>query len=494
MLNLTMLTPLAGQGLPSTGYSGPLPITAAPELLQALLYLDPGTGSLLFSVIVGIASTAYFVAKDLLYRAGTRLRTMLSLRSTAMMRASRRTEHAVVFYSEGKQYEATFGPLLQQMARNRLPCLYLTSDGTDPLLALGGDEQHPLLQTECIGDGHMAWARLRTLRARLVCMTTPGLDVMQIRRSPHVRHYMHIVHSPTDKSFNRPYSFDFFDSVLINGPHQERVIRYLEELRGRKTKDLYSVGCIYYDRLVPRYAGALDRAASSDASNQPRPLRVLLAPTWGKNGLLSRYGLQLIRSIAEVGLELIIRPHPQSMRSEAELLSALQFETASLTNCRWDFSTDAVGAMAISDILVSDISGIVFDYAFLTGRPVLTLDLTVEKRGFEAMDLPFEPWEISSLELIGKRISLDDIPALQRIILQEVSSASRAAQILEMRERYVTNFGSASEAAVHVIAQVAGICETEDAPFVVLPDADPQPARIAHSYAVAPIEPINECR
>ncbi len=438
MLNLALLLS------PAHADAGPL---------QALLYLDPGTGSLLFSVIVGIASTAYFVAKDLLYRAGMGIRVLLSPRLASSSQAARGVERPVVFYSEGRQYQATFLPLLQEMARRRLSCLYLSSDPDDPLLALGAGPDHPSLQTEYIGSGHMAWARMRTLRARLVCMTSPGLDVLQLRRSPHVGHYMHIVHSPTDKSFNKPYSFDFFDSMLINGPHQERVIRHLETLRGRKTKELFNAGCLYYDSLLPRYAVARQSAAPAGGAAP----RVLLAPTWGKNGLLSRFGIDLIREIAQTGSEVIIRPHPQSARSEPELLSRLQQQTASWGNCRWDLSGDPVAAMADADILVSDISGIVFDYAFLTGRPVLTLDFPIDKRGFEAMDLPFEPWEISSLDLIGRRIGLDDIPLLSTIIEQEVGSPDRARQIQDLRDSYVLNFGRASTMAVDVIAELAGL-------------------------------------
>lgn len=419
---------------------------------QALLYLDPGTGSLLFSVILGIASTAYFVARDLLYRLTSRLKVLVSGRQGAAA-TDPTVEHPVVFFGEGKQYQSTFRPLLQQMAARGLPCLYLSNDADDPLLALQGDPAHPLLRTEFIGSGHLAWARLRTLRARLVCMTTPGLDVLQVKRSPHVRHYMHVVHSPTDKSFNRTYSFDFFDSVLINGPHQERVLRALEQLRGRQPKALYDVGCVYYDSLLPKY----QEAARQRAAAPGRPLRVLVAPTWGKNGLLARFGAALIEQAARADVQLVVRPHPQSQRSEAELLERIQRDTAALPNCSWDFSADAVGAMANADILISDISGIVFDFAFLTGRPVLTLDFPVDKRGFEAMDLPFDPWEVAILDRIGRRIGMADMPMLADILAQEAADPARAQQIGQLRDEYVHNFGCASEAAVDEIARLAGL-------------------------------------
>lgn len=428
---------------------------ATPLLLDAsrvLLYLDPGTGSLLFSVIAAMATTAYFVAKELLYRVGGGVRMLLSPRAAAALRQARRTEHGVVVYSEGRQYASTFGPLLAEMRRRGVPCLYLSSDPADPLLAWAGEGNGALLRTECIGAGPLAWGRLRTLRARLVCMTTPGLDVLQIRRSPKVRHYMHIVHSPTDKSFNRPYSFDFFDSVLISGPHQARVIRTLEEIRHRSRKDLISVGCLYYDTLLPKYTASRERAGPSPHGG---PVRVLVAPTWGKNGLLSRHGDGLIARMAAAGLDVVIRPHPQSAVSEKDLLDRLKAQTAPFTNCRWDETADPADAMAWSDILVSDISGIVFDYAFLTGRAVLTLDFVVDKRGFEAMDLPFEPWELEVLDVIGRRITLHDIDHLEAIVRNEAANQARAERIRELRDRHVLNFGRSSVAAVDAIEQMA---------------------------------------
>lgn len=415
------------------------------------LYLDPGTGSLLFSVLVGLVSTGYFLLHDALYRIRTRARMLLSRGRSRQDEAGE--QPMIVLYSEGRQYASTFGPLLEAMQRRGVPGLYLSSDVQDPLLQFGQGLRDARIRTEFIGGGARAWGRLCTLRAPLVCMTTPGLDVLQIRRSPHVGHYMHIVHSPTDKSFNRPYSFDYFDSVVINGPHQARVIRQLEQLRHRKVKALHLLGCVYYDRLLPAYRAAVAQLPPRDPE---AGIRVLLAPTWGKNGLLSRFGLELIHAIEQAGLALTIRPHPQMAQSEAELLLSLQDATAHLPTCRWDFAPDPVPAMADSDILLSDISGIVFDYAFLTGRPVLTLDLPIDKRGFEAMDLPFEPWDLECLDILGRRISWAELPRLPEIIRDESTSRRRSAQIDALRREFVVHFGQSSERVVDCMARFLG--------------------------------------
>jgi CDP-glycerol glycerophosphotransferase (TagB/SpsB family) len=403
-----------------------------------LLYLDPGTGSLLFSVIVGLAATSFFVVKGLAYRAMAKLQRLLGHRGGPSALAD---EHALVLYSEGRQYASTFEPILRELASRGMPCTYLSSDPQDPLLACG----LPAVTTRFIGRSYAAWGYLNTLRATLCVMTTPSLDVLQIKRSRHVRHYAHVIHSPTDKAFNRPYSFDYFDSVFTCGPHQERTIRFLEALRGTRVKSLVQAGCVYYDTLLREVRAAGDFVPSGDSR------RVLVAPTWGKNGLLRRYGMRVLQPLLEAGCSVMLRPHPQSATAEPDLLEELRRLTAKYPNCHWDDRENPVWAMVNSDILVSDISGIVFDYGFLVGRPVVTMDFEVDRRGFEASDLPYIPWELEVLETVGRTVSEPDIAQLPRIVESEITNQDRRRQIENLRNRYVVNFGHAAPAIVDAL-------------------------------------------
>lgn len=74
-------------------------------------------------------------------------------------------------------------------------------------------------------------------------------------------------------------------------------------------------------------------------------------------------------------INLIIRPHPQSMVSEPELIQGLQALFPNGPRLQWDFSSTPFSAMARSDVMVSDISGVIFDYAFLFERPVVTVGI-----------------------------------------------------------------------------------------------------------------------
>ena len=423
---------------------------------------------MLFSVIIGAITTAFFVVKGIIYQFKSRLSFWRS--DDGASRSAMDTDGRIVLYSEGAQYASSFRPLLVEIERRGIICTFLSSDPKDPLLAFTGAQ----IATQCIGNGFRAWGILNTLRADVCIMTTPGLDVLQIKRSRHVKHYAHLIHSPTDKAFNRPYSFDHYDSIFTCGPHQERTIRALETIRGQTKKELYEVGCVYYDTLQVQYDDAchvLDQTSKAQSSNalsaktnestssateqtQSSQLRVLVAPTWGKNGLLSRYGFSLLEPLLAAGLQVTVRPHPQSRVVEPEILRELQEQTEPYAHCRWDSSPSQIDAIVDSDILVSDISGIVFDYCFLTGKPVLTMDFKVEKRGFEANDLSYDPWELVVIGDIGRKIGAAEIKDIAAIVRAEAQDSDRTKVIADLKKTYVVNFGNSAAPVVDALRAI----------------------------------------
>lgn len=415
------------------------------------LYLDPGTGSLLFSLIAGVVTTVFYSAKGLYYKLtgaakskpGTAERSVLDTWS-------------VIIYSEGARYYGTFKPLLAQLTQARIKTLYLTSDSNDPGLAA------QVGLTSCfIGDGHKAWALLASIKADVCISTTPGLDVMQFKRSKRVKHYMHLVHAPTDKAFNRPYSFDYFDSVVINGPHQERTLRFLEQLRGSRPKQLIMGGCLYYDDLVSQLHNLPPERATAGQT-------VLLAPTWGRNGLLSRHGSKLLHALAQQDVRLVIRPHPQSLVSEPALIEGLQALFPDSPSLEWDFSPIPFEAMAKSDVMISDISGVIFDYAFLFEKPVITVGIEPVREGTEANDLPYAPWELTVLNDIGLRLTEQDIDRLTDFLPGLTRDDQFKHTIRALRAKYVVNFGRAANPTMEAIKALIEDRETQTRSFSAL--------------------------
>ncbi len=394
-----------------------------------MLYLDPGSGSMLLAGIIGILATILFFMKGLFYKA-RRLAFGLVGKTTK----DHQTKHQLVFYSEGRHYWSTFRPLIDELVRRNERCLYLTSDERDPGLLYSSE----LLSTRYIGSGTKAYAYLAVLETDVCAMTTPGLDVLQIKRSKGVKHYAYLMHAPTDVGTYKQYSFDYFDSILLSGDHQSRSLRKLEELRGTPRKHLSKVGCLYYDAMQ-RQLNELDPAPATGSPT------VLVAPTWGENGLLKRFGSLILLPLLKKQWKVILRPHPQSSISEKDMLDRLREELRSYPNLLWDHDNDGTKSMSRAHVMVSDLSGIVFDFVFLFERPVITLRFDVNKIGLEASDLPWELWELTVLDSIGTRIEEDGVDGLPSLIERELAKSDRREKVRRLRNESVANFGHAAK-------------------------------------------------
>ncbi len=429
----------------------PLSIKILPTVLIILVltstpayaYLDPGTGSLLFAAISGLVASAYFALKGLMYR----LSSLIGLVNKTSAR--HRQKYGIVLYSEGGQYSSTFVPLIQALAERNVPCVYLSSDPDDP----GLRADYPLLETEFIGRGNAAYRRLNWLEADLCVFTTPGLDVLQIRRSPRVKHYCHIVHAPTDIWLYELFSFDYFDTLMCSGEHQIRSLRALEQTRGTPPKTLLKTGCVYFDGLLRR-ARADGAANPSPSGSSTRTL--LIAPTWGQNSLLLRCGNALLHTLLDTGHRVIVRPHPQSFVSDKTLINDFEKTWQGSANVQWDTSNDAYSSMAAAAVLISDISGIIFDYAFVFEKPVITIAAHPDLCGKEAIDLPEGEtiWELDAIGKLSTVVPVAQIDQLPTIIQQLALPSAPRSQARRLCAESLFHFGEAGAVAAEQLIAI----------------------------------------
>lgn len=406
---------------------------------EAYAYLDPGSGSMLLSALIGIIATVFFSMKGAYYKIKSFVLSVFGVKVE-------KSNHKLVFYSEGGQYWRTFKPVLEALDKKGIEALYLTSSETDEGLSFKSDH----ISTRYIGEGNRAYTYLNMLEAKVCAMTTPGLDVLQIRRSKGVEHYAYLPHSPIDMGKYKLYSFDCFDSVFLSGEHQEKSIRTLEKLRDFEPKQLIKAGCPYMDELGAR----LNSEGNQPLDSNEQTKTILIAPTWGKNNLLRLFGAQSIQKLLEKGYEVIIRPHPQSYQAEPELLEAIKEELASSKNIKWDNSPDNFDSLLSSDVLISDLSGIVFDYSLVFEKPVITIAFEYDFLGQEANDLPYEVWELSILDKIGKRIKADEFSRIDDVIEEVLTDESKKQELRNLREQSLYNYMQSGEVIADSLVKI----------------------------------------
>jgi len=303
-----------------------------------------------------------------------------------------------------------FKPILEALEQMGIRTVFYTSSEDDPVFL----EHFEYIEREYIGQGNKAFTRLNFLEADVCLMTTPGLNVYQLKRSRGVRHYSHILHSVDDATGYRLFGLDYFDSVLLSGYYQKAHIRRLEEQRGIPKKELIVVGCPYLD--------VLEEKATKLTKVRHDNLTVLVAPSWGKSGILSRYGTSLLDPLVDTEYSIIVRPHPQSRQSEQEMLKNLEERYSSKNNFEWDHNNENLQSLSRADIMISDFSGVIFDYAFLFDRPFLYVNNDFDARPYDAYDVDEQPWRFRVLPEIGYPLQEHDFNHIGEVLQKVVNS------------------------------------------------------------------------
>jgi CDP-glycerol glycerophosphotransferase (TagB/SpsB family) len=208
------------------------------------------------------------------------------------------------------------------------------------------------------------------------------------------------------------FGIDYFDSILLTGDYQARDIRALEKIRNLPEKRLVTVGCTYLDIYRERMKEIPDE--------ENHPFTVLVSPSWGPSALLSRFGSRLLDPLIKTGWRIIVRPHPQSKKSEAAVLAGLEEKYKAGPNLEWDYERENIYSLKKADIMISDFSGIIFDYVFLCDRPVMYVKQGFDLRPYDADDLgdnaANELWQSGTLEQIGVELQEEYFDRIGEII------------------------------------------------------------------------------
>ena len=402
-------------------------------------YIDPGTGSLLFSALFGIIGTLFFLSKALIIKLKT---FSFSKNKYAETEASKKSK--IIIYGEDKRYYNVFKPIIEELINLGIPIIYYSSSEDDPIFEIKND----LLHSEFIGTGNKAYAKLNFIETDICLMTTPNLDVFQLKKSKGVKKYVHITHSSAETSTYCLYSLDFFDAVFLNGEHQIRDIRELEKKRNTAIKDLYVVGNPYLDELAKRKE--IEAIKNKFRQNNDKRT-VLIAPSWGMNSLFRRFGEKLIDNIVDSNYNIIIRPHPQSLISDKEIIEKFQKRYKDKNNVEWDFNNVNISSLSRADIMISDFSGVIFDYAFLFGKPVIIPSFTFDKRGTDAIEIDEEVWTFETLPKISFKLDENNFSNITNIIEDSINNETIKENILKAKEEAYMYEGQASKRAAQFL-------------------------------------------
>lgn len=363
------------------------------------LYIDPGTGSMLFTILIGIFGTMYYVIRLNFVKLKMRL-------SRGKEESFQMEKIPFAIYSDHKRYWNVFEPICKALNERGVDVVYLTSSEDDPVFCCGLEH----VKGQYLGKGNRAFAKLNYISANIILSTTPGLEVYQWKRSKDVDCYVHILHASSDVTLYRMFGIDYYDALLVSGQYQIDDIRKLEKMRNLPAKEIIMTGLPYMDEMVSR----LEKA--NPIPKEESKITVLVAPSWGSSSIFGKFGGEVLKELLKTDYHIIVRPHPQSFISETEMIEKIMKEYPESERLEWNRDNDNFEVLRRSDIMISDFSGVIFDFALVYDKPVIYTDTKFDHGPYDAWWLNQPTWTENILPKIGEKLTESNMPQIGEIV------------------------------------------------------------------------------
>lgn len=211
-------------------------------------------------------------------------------------------------------------------------------------------------------------------------------------------------------------------------------------MRNLPQKELLTVGYPPMDEQKKR----LD-VVSKIPNQVKNDVTVLVAPSWGENAILKKFGVSFLSAIQKTGLNIIVRPHPQTVTSEKDMLANLMSQFPENEKFKWNFDNDNFSCMNVASILITDFSGIIFDFALLFDKPLMYADTEFDSGVYDAAWFKNEKlWRFEVLEKIGLPLKKEQFDDMKSVIEKALSDTSLKQGRDEARNQAWTHRGESA--------------------------------------------------
>ena len=420
----------------------------------AFAYLDPGTGNALIYVLLSLGGAVIYIAKNAFYKiSGSHNKRNKTTENNDAIEREYKSNENIVLFNEGRIYWNTFKPIVEALIKKQVHFSYYTMDVNDPCLLI----DNPYMHNKYIGNGYFAFHRVGNLKANVVLSTTPNIGTkgFPIPRSNKIQTLVHVFHAFDDLTCYHKGSLDNYDAVMLVGPFEIPILRQLEHLRELPEKELYPAGLPYLDELYNKQKERTETGLVSNTVQSDESIRtILVASSWGEKGCLKHYGIRFIEVLAKVGFQIIVRPHPQSLKVEKSFIDKMKKQLSEYEHVTWDFSIDSSASMQVADILISDTSSVRVDFLCLYQKPFITLPIPFENmQEFEMADLKTS-WKEEALADIGYTVKEEEISQIDKIVLSLLANREQK-DLAAFRNRNIYNFGASGDAIAEYLINKA---------------------------------------
>jgi len=348
----------------------------------------------------------------------------------------------VIFYSEGENYWPYFAEIIKNILNNYdLKLIYISSSCKDPGLNL----KHENLTTYLIDKGAFRNSLFRNFKAKVVILTIPELGALQLPVSKYKSHYIYIQHSLISLTVAyTKHSFNHFNTIFCSGPHHFEEVRATENFYKLTNKNLIKHGYSVVDKITTLKNAEINNKVFTDT--------ILIAPTCGKHGLIENLKIEkLIKQIINFRptIKIIIRPHPETLKHKSKNISLLKKKYVN-HNLIFEENILNYESLLNASILITDWSGVAFDFAFGLRKKVIFINEGNKIRNNDFINKIDQTFEFKMRNKIGYILTIDE---LSKEKLNWIFDKKMTLKINP--EKYIYNFKKSDQVAAAEIFKIA---------------------------------------
>ena len=346
----------------------------------------------------------------------------------------------ITFYSEGKNY----WPYLENIINEILMISdekihYISSDKDDPGLQIENKNYSKIL----IDEGIIRNWFFENLNTKIMIMTMPDLDNYQIKKSKKTQFYIYTHHALNSfSSALRKNAIDNFDIIFCPGPHHVSEVKVLEKFYNLPSKHLVETGYVKVDTLIEKYNYFKKQQIKKTDTEV-----VLIAPVWGKHGIIEMgKGISIIESLISQRYSVVLRPHPETYKHSPEKIEEIAEKYKHHKQFTLEKNITDDSSLFSSKALVTDWSGIAWEYALALKKPILFIDTPQRINNEDYHKLPIRSFEENMREKCGR--IWDGKSPIADLINSNMNSSL-------ITSNYVFNVSKSSKIAAEYIVNLA---------------------------------------
>lgn len=350
----------------------------------------------------------------------------------------------LVFYAESNGFYKYYKGIIEYLLKHtNMTIHYITSDYKDNIFIL--EKENKQIKAYYIEEKKLITLMMK-MDADVVIMTMPDLNNYHIKKS-YVRDditYVYIPHGMDSLNLTQRYkSINAYDVFFACGKYQR--------LEAEKTNSLFKIdneifdyGYTLLDEMISNY---------KEKKNNTNKKNILIAPSWQKDNICDLCLEEILSNLKNnKNYNIIVRPHPQEVKHKKEKFEQLKEKYKNNKNIVFETDFSNNSSILDADILITDWSGIAYEYAYTTKKPVLFVNTPMKIMNPNYKDIDVEPFNIWTRDIIGKQIEVDNLKNIDKTVETLLKNKDKYKKnISKLLEDSIYNLGKSDEVGANYI-------------------------------------------